>query len=94
MRLLEGLDDIGLTLKHADEIKAWEQHTAAAQPGCKRRATAGRLSIVSLSRALVGPRRGATVVLPSSSSRKTRPRMTLRWDGCGPGENEFQSGEL
>ena len=31
-RLLEGLDDIGLTLKHADEIKAWEQRTAAAQP--------------------------------------------------------------
>src|SRR5207244_6784545 len=32
MRLLEGLDDIGLTLKHADEIKAWEQRMAAAQP--------------------------------------------------------------
>jgi 3-isopropylmalate/(R)-2-methylmalate dehydratase small subunit len=32
MRLLEGLDDIGLTLKHADEIKAWEQRTAAARP--------------------------------------------------------------
>jgi len=32
MRLLEGLDDIGLTLKHTDEIKAWEQRTAAAQP--------------------------------------------------------------
>jgi 3-isopropylmalate/(R)-2-methylmalate dehydratase small subunit len=32
MRLLEGLDDIGLTLKHADEIKAWEQRTAAVQP--------------------------------------------------------------
>jgi len=31
-RLLEGLDDIGLTLKHADEIKAWEARTAAAQP--------------------------------------------------------------
>ena len=31
-RLLEGLDDIGLTLKHADEIKAWEQRMAAAQP--------------------------------------------------------------
>src|SRR5205085_9174821 len=28
MRLLEGLDDIGLTLKHADEIKAWEQRMA------------------------------------------------------------------
>jgi 3-isopropylmalate dehydratase small subunit len=32
MRLLEGLDDIGLTLKHADEIKAWERRTAASQP--------------------------------------------------------------
>jgi len=32
MRLLEGLDDIGLTLKHADEIKAWEQRMALAQP--------------------------------------------------------------
>ena len=32
MRLLEGLDDIGLTLKHADEIGAWEKRTAAAQP--------------------------------------------------------------
>jgi 3-isopropylmalate/(R)-2-methylmalate dehydratase small subunit len=32
MRLLEGLDDIGLTLKHADEIAAWEKRTAAAQP--------------------------------------------------------------
>jgi 3-isopropylmalate dehydratase small subunit len=31
-RLLEGLDDIGMTLKHNDELKAWEQHTAAAQP--------------------------------------------------------------
>jgi 3-isopropylmalate dehydratase small subunit len=32
MRLLEGLDDIGLTLKHADEIAAWENRTASAQP--------------------------------------------------------------
>jgi 3-isopropylmalate/(R)-2-methylmalate dehydratase small subunit len=32
MRLLEGLDDIGLTLKHADEIGAWEKRIAAAQP--------------------------------------------------------------
>ena len=32
MRLLEGLDDIGLTLKHADEIVAWEKQMAAAQP--------------------------------------------------------------
>jgi 3-isopropylmalate dehydratase small subunit len=32
IRLLEGLDDIGLTLKHTDEIKAFEQRLAAAQP--------------------------------------------------------------
>jgi len=32
MRLLEGLDDIGLTLKHAEDIAAFEQHMAAAQP--------------------------------------------------------------
>jgi 3-isopropylmalate/(R)-2-methylmalate dehydratase small subunit len=32
MRLLEGLDDIGLTLKHADEIAGWEKRMAAAQP--------------------------------------------------------------
>ncbi|MGB6539175.1 MAG: 3-isopropylmalate dehydratase small subunit [Xanthobacteraceae bacterium] len=32
MRLLEGLDDIGLTLKHTAEIAAWEQRAAAAAP--------------------------------------------------------------
>ena len=32
MRLLEGLDDIGLTLKHTDEIVAWEKRTVAEQP--------------------------------------------------------------
>jgi 3-isopropylmalate/(R)-2-methylmalate dehydratase small subunit len=32
MRLLEGLDDIGLTLKHTAEIESWEQRAAAAQP--------------------------------------------------------------
>lgn len=31
-RLLEGLDDIGLTLKHMDDIVRWEQRVAAAQP--------------------------------------------------------------
>ncbi len=31
-RLLEGLDDIGLTLKHMQEIASWEQRAAAAQP--------------------------------------------------------------
>jgi 3-isopropylmalate/(R)-2-methylmalate dehydratase small subunit len=32
MRLLEGLDDIGLTLKHMNDIASWEQRAAAAQP--------------------------------------------------------------
>jgi 3-isopropylmalate dehydratase small subunit len=32
MRLLEGLDDIGLTLKHTDEIVAFEQRMADDQP--------------------------------------------------------------
>jgi 3-isopropylmalate/(R)-2-methylmalate dehydratase small subunit len=32
MRLLEGLDDIGLTLKHANEIAAFEKRLAADQP--------------------------------------------------------------
>lgn len=32
MRLIEGLDDIGLTLKHMQEIARWEQRAAAAQP--------------------------------------------------------------
>jgi 3-isopropylmalate/(R)-2-methylmalate dehydratase small subunit len=32
MRLLEGLDDIGLTLKHMNEIASWEQRAAAEQP--------------------------------------------------------------
>ncbi len=32
MRLIEGLDDIGLTLKHTAEIAAWEARTAAAAP--------------------------------------------------------------
>jgi 3-isopropylmalate/(R)-2-methylmalate dehydratase small subunit len=32
MRLLEGLDDIGLTLKHAPEIAAWEKRVAGEQP--------------------------------------------------------------
>ena len=31
-RLLEGLDDIGLTLKHRDEIVTWEQRMAGDQP--------------------------------------------------------------
>ena len=32
MRLLEGLDDIGLTLKHKDEAVAWETRMRATQP--------------------------------------------------------------
>jgi 3-isopropylmalate dehydratase small subunit len=32
MRLREGLDDIGLTLKHMNEIVSWERRVAAAQP--------------------------------------------------------------
>jgi 3-isopropylmalate dehydratase small subunit len=32
MRLLEGLDDIGLTLKHMNDIERWEERTAAVQP--------------------------------------------------------------
>jgi 3-isopropylmalate dehydratase small subunit len=32
MRLLEGLDDIGLTLKHTGEIAAFEKKLAASQP--------------------------------------------------------------
>jgi 3-isopropylmalate/(R)-2-methylmalate dehydratase small subunit len=31
-RLLEGLDDIGLTLKHSDDIASWERRAQAAQP--------------------------------------------------------------
>ena len=44
MRLLEGLDDIGLTLKHVDEIAAWEKRMAerpaltAATDGAEKRA--------------------------------------------------------
>ena len=32
MRLLEGLDDIGLTLKHVGDIANWERRTAIDQP--------------------------------------------------------------
>jgi 3-isopropylmalate dehydratase small subunit len=31
-RLLEGLDDIGLTLKQMDDVVRWEEGAAAAQP--------------------------------------------------------------
>jgi 3-isopropylmalate dehydratase small subunit len=36
MRLLEGLDDIGLTLKQMAEIKNFEQRLAATQPWLQR----------------------------------------------------------
>jgi 3-isopropylmalate/(R)-2-methylmalate dehydratase small subunit len=36
MRLIEGLDDIGLTLKHAPDIAAWEKRMAGAQPWLQR----------------------------------------------------------
>ncbi len=42
-RLLEGLDDIGMTLKHTDEIKAFEKRMAASQPWLQT-ATDSRLS--------------------------------------------------
>jgi 3-isopropylmalate dehydratase small subunit len=32
MRLIEGLDDIGLSLKHAEEIVSWETRMAVDQP--------------------------------------------------------------
>ena len=32
VRLIEGLDDIGLTLKHADDIAAWEERMRHEQP--------------------------------------------------------------
>ena len=32
MRLIEGLDDIGMTLKQMDDIVKWEQRAATAQP--------------------------------------------------------------
>lgn len=42
MRLLEGLDDIGLTLKHRDEIASWEKRMAGDQPWLQT-ATDGRV---------------------------------------------------
>ena len=32
MRLIEGLDDIGFTLKHAEDIRAWERRAASEAP--------------------------------------------------------------
>jgi len=36
LRLLEGLDDIGLTLKHAQEIADWEQRMGTDRPWLQR----------------------------------------------------------
>ena len=36
MRLLEGLDDIGMSLKHQGEIAAWEQKMRATSPWLQR----------------------------------------------------------
>ena len=36
MRLIEGLDDIGFTLKHAPEIEAWEARMASRFPWAQR----------------------------------------------------------
>jgi 3-isopropylmalate dehydratase small subunit len=41
MRLLEGLDDIGLTLKHMDEIVDWEKRAAVSQPWLQRAEESG-----------------------------------------------------
>src|ERR1700745_2465502 len=38
-RLLEGLDDIGLTLKHVDEIASWKGRPQGARPGLSRART-------------------------------------------------------
>ena len=41
MRLLEGLDDIGLTLEHADEIAGWEGKLPLTSRGCRAPRTTG-----------------------------------------------------
>jgi len=47
LRLIEGLDDIGLSLRHTAEIAAWEARMARMQPwlqaACDRRLTNGRI---------------------------------------------------
>ena len=35
-RLLEGLDDIGMSLKHMNEVSAWEEHMRAKAPWLQR----------------------------------------------------------
>jgi len=41
-RLLEGLDDIGMTMKHVNEIVNWEQQAAEAQPWLQEAADSRR----------------------------------------------------
>jgi 3-isopropylmalate dehydratase small subunit len=41
-RLLEGLDDIGMTMKHVNEIANWEQQAAKAQPWLQQAADSRR----------------------------------------------------
>jgi 3-isopropylmalate/(R)-2-methylmalate dehydratase small subunit len=41
-RLLEGLDDIGMTMKHAEEIANWEKQAALAQPWLQQAADSRR----------------------------------------------------
>ena len=53
MRLLEGLDDIGLTLKHTDEIVAWEKRMANAQPWLQE-ARDSRATVTNVHRPLAG----------------------------------------
>ena len=59
---LEGLDDIGLTLKHTDEIKAWEKRIAAAYPWLQTAADSrltGSASCPTLVQASTSSKRGA-----------------------------------
>ncbi|MGB6443923.1 MAG: 3-isopropylmalate dehydratase small subunit [Xanthobacteraceae bacterium] len=44
-RLLEGLDDIGMTMKHVDEIVSWEREAAEAQPWLQQAADHRRWTI-------------------------------------------------
>ena len=41
-RLLEGLDDIGMTMKHAEDIVNWEKEAALAQPWLQQAADCRR----------------------------------------------------
>ena len=58
MRLLEGLDDIGLTLKHTDEIVAWEGARRMRSRGCKRQRIVGGNDVAGRARWSPSPSRG------------------------------------